>query len=164
MHSSNSSTWKTQSAQWFAYWNRRLTCQVEANNTLIDGRHIRIEQAKVNRTLFLAKFSRMATKDEIQRILERFGPVEEFNILKNYQTGISKVFSFRHDSILTIGMRIRKIQVSRRRDPCVYGVARTQQVDLRMGVEFGAHACRVRSLEHLCWPIESRRYFPRALA
>lgn len=54
---------------------------VEANSTMIHNRPIRIEQAKVNRTLFLAKFARYASRDEMMRILERFGPLEEFKLL-----------------------------------------------------------------------------------
>jgi hypothetical protein len=35
---------------------------IEAHNSILDGRRIRIERAKVNRTLFLAKFSKYATQ------------------------------------------------------------------------------------------------------
>lgn len=35
---------------------------VEAQNTIVDGRHIRIEQARVNRTLFIHRFSRGTTE------------------------------------------------------------------------------------------------------
>jgi len=34
----------------------------EAQNTVIDGRHIRIEQARVNRTLFILRFGRNTTE------------------------------------------------------------------------------------------------------
>lgn len=38
---------------------------VEAQNTIVDGRHIRIEQARVNRTLFIHRFSR-GTTEQVQ--------------------------------------------------------------------------------------------------
>ena len=31
---------------------------VEAHNTVIEGRHIRVEQARVNRTLFIGRLNR----------------------------------------------------------------------------------------------------------
>jgi len=41
---------------------------IEAQNTIVDGRHIRIEQARVNRTLFILRFSRTTTEQVINRI------------------------------------------------------------------------------------------------
>ncbi|KAI8912125.1 hypothetical protein DFJ77DRAFT_469073 [Powellomyces hirtus] len=85
----------------------------EAHNTLIHGRYIRVEQARVNRTLFIAKFGKTIgehvrdandVKRNLMEILERYGPVEDFTILQNYQTGRSKgcgfvKFCFREDAI-----------------------------------------------------------------
>ncbi|ORX89985.1 hypothetical protein K493DRAFT_305307 [Basidiobolus meristosporus CBS 931.73] len=57
----------------------------EAHHTILDGRHIRVEQARVNRTLFIAKISRSLNEE-------------------NYQTGRSKgcgfvKFCYRDDAI-----------------------------------------------------------------
>ncbi|TPX64486.1 hypothetical protein SpCBS45565_g05891 [Spizellomyces sp. 'palustris'] len=96
---------------------------VEAHNTVIDGRHIRVEQARVNRTLFIAKFNKSvaeyvqdandvkAVTSQLRQILERYGPVEDLTILQNYQTGRSKgcgfvKFCFREDAIRAyLGLR-----------------------------------------------------------
>ncbi|KAG0282340.1 hypothetical protein BGZ96_000583 [Linnemannia gamsii] len=53
---------------------------VEAQNTIIDGRHIRIEQARVNRTLFILRFSRGTTEQDLIDALEQYGPVEDVSI------------------------------------------------------------------------------------
>jgi hypothetical protein len=45
---------------------------VEAQNTIIDGRHIRIEQARVNRTLFILRFSRGTTEQVLYRVRAQF--------------------------------------------------------------------------------------------
>ncbi|KAK3806007.1 MAG: hypothetical protein JOS17DRAFT_768070 [Linnemannia elongata] len=53
---------------------------VEAQNTIVDGRHIRIEQARVNRTLFILRFSRGTTEQDLIDTLEQYGPVEDVSI------------------------------------------------------------------------------------
>ncbi|KAF9538131.1 hypothetical protein EC957_007205 [Mortierella hygrophila] len=53
---------------------------VEAQNTIVDGRHIRIEQARVNRTLFILRFSRGTTEQDLIDALEQYGPVEDVSI------------------------------------------------------------------------------------
>ncbi|KAJ3327670.1 hypothetical protein HDU76_011354 [Blyttiomyces sp. JEL0837] len=81
--------------------NKALT---EAHNTIIDNRHIRVEHARVNRTLFIAKFSRTQSESHVRGILEKFGPLEDLTLLQNYQTGRSKncgfvKYCFREDAI-----------------------------------------------------------------
>ncbi|KAK9712554.1 hypothetical protein K7432_007073 [Basidiobolus ranarum] len=76
----------------------------EAHHTILDGRHIRVEQARVNRTLFIAKISRSLNEEELRNILEEYGPLEDLTILQNYQTGRSKgcgfvKFCYRDDAI-----------------------------------------------------------------
>ncbi|KAI9143454.1 hypothetical protein BKA69DRAFT_1123237 [Paraphysoderma sedebokerense] len=76
----------------------------EGHNTVLDNRHIRVEQARVNRTLFLAKFPKTLTEEALRRQLEKYGPLEDVTILQNYQTGRSKgcgfvKFQFREDAI-----------------------------------------------------------------
>ncbi|KAJ3110418.1 hypothetical protein HDU96_006637 [Phlyctochytrium bullatum] len=76
---------------------------VEAHNTVVDNRHIRVEQARVNRTLFIAKFNR-SQPESVRPILEQFGPVEDLTLLHNYQTGKSKgcgfvKYCYREDAI-----------------------------------------------------------------
>ncbi|RUS27309.1 hypothetical protein BC938DRAFT_483445 [Jimgerdemannia flammicorona] len=76
----------------------------EAHNSLVDGRHIRVEQARVNRTLFIGKFGRNLNEDDIRDMLSRYGSIEDITILQNYHTGKSKgcgfvKFCYRDDAI-----------------------------------------------------------------
>ncbi|KAJ3416298.1 hypothetical protein HDV05_002238 [Chytridiales sp. JEL 0842] len=83
---------------------------VEAHNTVIDNRHIRVEQARVNRTLFIAKFNR-SQPDQVREVLQRYGPIEDLTLLQDYQTGKSKgcgfvKYCFREDAIKAfLGLR-----------------------------------------------------------
>eukprot|EP00010_Vexillifera_abyssalis_P006674 CAMPEP_0201548812 /NCGR_PEP_ID=MMETSP0173_2-20130828/5316_1 /ASSEMBLY_ACC=CAM_ASM_000268 /TAXON_ID=218659 /ORGANISM="Vexillifera sp., Strain DIVA3 564/2" /LENGTH=552 /DNA_ID=CAMNT_0047958291 /DNA_START=81 /DNA_END=1739 /DNA_ORIENTATION=+ len=82
----------------------------DANNALssthgkkFDGRRLRVEKAKVNRTLFLAKMSRTLTNSELREIAEEYGPVESVTIIKNHRTHQSKgcgfvKFAYREDA------------------------------------------------------------------
>ncbi|KAI9332873.1 hypothetical protein DFJ73DRAFT_896463 [Zopfochytrium polystomum] len=65
----------------------------DATGRLLDDRPIRIEQAKVNRTLFL-KFGAQYSHDEILEELEEHGPVEHLSILHDKETGLSKGCGF----------------------------------------------------------------------
>ncbi|KAL7746508.1 hypothetical protein RI367_008158 [Sorochytrium milnesiophthora] len=76
----------------------------EGHDTVIDGRHIRVEQARVNRTLFLAKFPKSMTEETLCRYLEKWGEIEDITILQNYATGRSKgcgfaKFKYREEAI-----------------------------------------------------------------
>ncbi|KAJ3033495.1 hypothetical protein HDV00_006311 [Rhizophlyctis rosea] len=82
---------------------------IEAHNTSLDGRNIRVEQARVNRTLFIAKFNKslaegVDVEKQLKEFLEKFGPVEDLTVLQNYQTGRSKgcgfvKYCYREDAI-----------------------------------------------------------------
>lgn len=76
----------------------------DVDNHVLDGRHIRVEKAKVNRTLFIAKFSRQMTNSELRDIAEAFGPIENVTIIKNHMTQESKgcgflKFRYREDAM-----------------------------------------------------------------
>ncbi|KAF9361295.1 hypothetical protein BGX26_004480 [Mortierella sp. AD094] len=91
---------------------------LEAQNTIIDGRHIRIEQARVNRTLFVLRFRRTMTEQacpivvnqlnitsqDLISMLEQYGPVEDVSIfhdlgsLSNKRYAFAK-FAYRDDAI-----------------------------------------------------------------
>ncbi|KAF9089559.1 hypothetical protein BGX23_006591 [Mortierella sp. AD031] len=77
---------------------------VEAQNTIIDGRHIRIEQARVNRTLFILRFARSTTEQDLIDALEQYGPVEDVSIFhdprpaRNRRYAFAK-FAYRDDAI-----------------------------------------------------------------
>ncbi|CAG8500760.1 7099_t:CDS:2 [Paraglomus occultum] len=76
----------------------------EAHNSWINGRQIRVEKARVNRTLFVAKLNPDHVEEEIRSILEQFGPLEEISIPKNFNTGRNKgcgfvKFCYRDDAI-----------------------------------------------------------------
>eukprot|EP00029_Vermamoeba_vermiformis_P011877 TRINITY_DN6684_c0_g1_i1.p1 TRINITY_DN6684_c0_g1~~TRINITY_DN6684_c0_g1_i1.p1 ORF type:complete len:541 (-),score=88.99 TRINITY_DN6684_c0_g1_i1:345-1967(-) len=74
------------------------------NGHVVDGRKLRVERAKVNRTLFLAKLSRTMANQELRNVTEEYGPVENVTIIKNHQTNKSKgcgfvKFVFREDAM-----------------------------------------------------------------
>ncbi|KAF9209592.1 hypothetical protein BGZ49_003079 [Haplosporangium sp. Z 27] len=77
---------------------------LEAQNTIIDGRHIRIEQARVNRTLFVLRFGRAMTEQDLISFLEQYGPVEDVSIFhdigpfRNKRYAFAK-FAYRDDAI-----------------------------------------------------------------
>ncbi|KAJ3416301.1 hypothetical protein HDV05_002241 [Chytridiales sp. JEL 0842] len=54
---------------------------LESPNTIIDNRAIRVEKANVHRTLFIHKFGKAMTYDQIYKLLEQFGPVEDLTLL-----------------------------------------------------------------------------------
>ncbi|KAG0360749.1 hypothetical protein BGZ54_009398 [Gamsiella multidivaricata] len=76
----------------------------DAQNTVIDGRHIRIEQARVNRTLFILKFGRATTEQDLIDMLEQYGPIEDVSIFhdlgpaRNRRYAFAK-FAYRDDAI-----------------------------------------------------------------
>ncbi|KAI8922661.1 hypothetical protein BC831DRAFT_67211 [Entophlyctis helioformis] len=67
---------------------------VEAHNTVVDGRHIRIEQAKVNRTLLVSKMDRSMGDDDVRRLLEEYGPIEELCVVRHGDSGRFKGCAF----------------------------------------------------------------------
>jgi RNA recognition motif-containing protein len=76
----------------------------KVQNKTLDGRIIRVEKAKVHRTLFLAKLDKSMTSSQIRQIVEVYGPVESVSLIRNYQTNKSKgcafvKFVFREDAI-----------------------------------------------------------------
>ncbi|CAG8595634.1 1080_t:CDS:2, partial [Racocetra fulgida] len=76
----------------------------EAHNSIVDGRHIRVEKAKVNRTLLIGRFSRDMKEDDITKLLAPYGATEDIHILKDFRTGQSRgcafvKFCYREDAI-----------------------------------------------------------------
>ncbi|CAG8455915.1 9638_t:CDS:2 [Ambispora leptoticha] len=77
---------------------------VQAHNTQIEGRLIRVEQARVNRTLFLGRLNRNFKEEDIKRLVAVYGETEDVHLLRNYYTGRSKCcafikFCYRDDAI-----------------------------------------------------------------
>ncbi|KAF8941539.1 hypothetical protein BGZ58_006942 [Dissophora ornata] len=85
----------------------------EAQNTIVDGRHIRIEQARVNRTLFILRFGRTTTEQNLLDVLEQYGQVEDVSIFndlgpaRNRRYAFAK-FAYRDDAIRAF-MSLRSI-------------------------------------------------------
>ncbi|KAI3641221.1 hypothetical protein MIR68_000693 [Amoeboaphelidium protococcarum] len=78
--------------------------RIKSQHSVIDSRAVRIEKAKVNRTLFVAKFSKQWSRGDIMEILEQFGPIEDFHLLINNHTHQSKgsgfvKFIYREDAL-----------------------------------------------------------------
>ncbi|KAF9988377.1 hypothetical protein BGZ75_009543 [Mortierella antarctica] len=77
---------------------------VEAQNSVIDGRHIRIEQARVNRTLLILRLGRTTTEQDIIDVLEQYGPLEDVSVfhdlgpVRNKRYAFAK-FCYRDDAI-----------------------------------------------------------------
>ncbi|TPX46076.1 hypothetical protein SeLEV6574_g03425 [Synchytrium endobioticum] len=88
-----------------------------AHNTTVDGRRIRVEQARVNRTLFLAKFGRQSSDNSVEgherqllEVLGKYGPVEELTVLADEYSRSRNCayvkFAYRDDAIRAfIGVR-----------------------------------------------------------
>ncbi|KAL6045493.1 Meiotic activator RIM4, partial [Balamuthia mandrillaris] len=77
---------------------------LSSNDQVLQGRRLRVEKAKVNRTLFIAKMSRSLTAQKLREIVEPFGPIESVTIIKNHHTQKSKgcgfvKFEFREDAM-----------------------------------------------------------------
>lgn len=73
----------------------------------VNDRRLRVERARVNRTLFIAKISRQMQDDQLKEIAEEYGEVESVTIIKNHQTNRSKgcgfvKYSFREDAALAL--------------------------------------------------------------
>ncbi|KAF9570172.1 hypothetical protein EC968_002111 [Mortierella alpina] len=77
---------------------------IEAQNSVIDGRHIRIEQARVNRTLLILRLGRTTTEQDIIDVLEQYGPLEDVSVfhdlgpVRNKRYAFAK-FCYRDDAI-----------------------------------------------------------------
>jgi len=70
-----------------------LALEKTAESTL-HGRKIRVEKARVNCTLFVAKLSKTLTNTELREMFEEFGAVESVSIIKNHHTQKSKGCGF----------------------------------------------------------------------
>jgi len=68
--------------------------QQYTDTKLFNGRKIRVEKAKVNRTLFIAKMDRNFTTAQLREATEPYGQIENVSIIKNYQTNKSKGCGF----------------------------------------------------------------------
>ncbi|KAJ9066144.1 hypothetical protein DSO57_1012543 [Entomophthora muscae] len=76
----------------------------EAHNTLVDGRHIRVEKARVNRKLYITRISTGLKEEELQEALWIHGPLDSFRMMRNAATGDAKgscfvQYRFREDAI-----------------------------------------------------------------
>jgi RNA recognition motif-containing protein len=109
---------------------------VMINNVSLDGRRLRVEKAKVNRTLFIAKMNRSITNlvlatlvtrttranwesvawrgvwdQKLREAVESYGPVESVTVIKNHHTQKSKgcgfvKFVFREDAMAAYLVRV----------------------------------------------------------
>jgi RNA recognition motif-containing protein len=75
-----------------------------SNGKVLEGRRLRIEKAKVNRTLFLAKLNKSFNSQKLREICEEHGAVENVTIIKNHLTNKSKgcgfvKFAYREDAM-----------------------------------------------------------------
>eukprot|EP00158_Paraphelidium_tribonemae_P000445 Partr_v1_DN22378_c0_g1_i1_m9266 putative RNA binding len=75
-----------------------------AQHRTIEKRPVRIETARVNRTLFIGKLSSLAGEQEIRDILSVYGPVESVSMVTNGDTGevhgsAYVKFKYREDAI-----------------------------------------------------------------
>jgi RNA recognition motif-containing protein len=90
----------------------------ESHDTVVDGRHIRVEQARVNRTLFLTKLPKTLNQEILLKYLEKWGKVEDVTILSSPSTGRSKgcgfaKFRYREDAIRAYLVRRSTVNLAR---------------------------------------------------
>ncbi|KAI8055474.1 hypothetical protein BDF22DRAFT_654354 [Syncephalis plumigaleata] len=92
-----------------------LVALQESKGTLIDGRPIRVEQARVNRALFIVhKEARELNEQEIMQLIGPYGEVETMEILpwsaNNQERGLAFVkFCYRDDAIQAyLGIRVNR--------------------------------------------------------
>eukprot|EP00842_Homolaphlyctis_polyrhiza_P001951 jgi/Hompol1/2757/HPOL_001451-RA len=76
----------------------------EANGIAIEGRKIRIERARVNRTLYIAKLDPSITEAEVESTVREYGEIEDMKLLHDASTGEFKhcgyfKYRFREDAI-----------------------------------------------------------------
>ncbi|BFZ64612.1 hypothetical protein YB2330_005762 [Saitoella coloradoensis] len=76
----------------------------EAHNTVVDGRHIRVEKARVNRTIWITRQNLRGVGDgEVRGLLEPFGELEEVvappTVGRNVRRGCFARFVYREDAI-----------------------------------------------------------------
>lgn len=79
----------------------------EAHNTVIDGRHIRVEKARVNRTLYISRIGQPLEEQDVRNLLEPYGEIEDIVIPSGsnhmLRNNIGKCcfarFAFRDDAI-----------------------------------------------------------------
>uniref|UniRef100_A0A7S4HI81 RRM domain-containing protein n=1 Tax=Vannella robusta TaxID=1487602 RepID=A0A7S4HI81_9EUKA len=72
-------------------------------NTILNNRRLRVERARVNRTLFVAKFSKQMQAAQLKEAMSEYGEIESVTIIQNHQTNRSKgcgfvKFAFREDA------------------------------------------------------------------
>jgi RNA recognition motif-containing protein len=67
---------------------------IATHGQILDGRRLRVEKARVNRTLFIAKIDRGFTNTQVREVCEEFGPVESVTIIRNHFTNQSKGCGF----------------------------------------------------------------------
>lgn len=77
---------------------------IQGHQRILDGRPVRVEQARVNRTLFVTRYDRNMSEHQLRAELETFGHIEELKFLRNAVTGKSKGcafirYHFREDAI-----------------------------------------------------------------
>ncbi|KAI9285407.1 hypothetical protein BC943DRAFT_337499 [Umbelopsis sp. AD052] len=88
----------------FASQEDALKALNEASGTLLNGRYIRCEPARVNRTIYLGQMSENTSKPEIEKLAESFGGVEDVTVIKttttqSITTGAFLRYQYRDDAI-----------------------------------------------------------------
>mmetsp|Transcript_790 Transcript_790/g.995 ORF Transcript_790/g.995 Transcript_790/m.995 type:complete len:371 (-) Transcript_790:1443-2555(-) len=66
----------------------------KTSGSFLENRRLRVEKARVNRTLFVAKLSKKTSNNDLREMAEEFGEVESVSIIKNHQTNMSKGCGF----------------------------------------------------------------------
>ncbi|EEB06861.1 RNA-binding protein M [Schizosaccharomyces japonicus yFS275] len=70
----------------------------EAHNTLLDGRYIRVEQARMNRTIWIAHPTIQPKLQDVRSLLQPFGELEELTATID-RPGFLARFAYRDDAI-----------------------------------------------------------------
>merc|ERR1712137_1271317 len=91
----------------FASVDDATTAIANTKNTMLNNRRLRVERARVNRTLFVAKFSKQMQAAKLKEVMSEFGEVESVTIIQNHQTNRSKgcgfvKYAFREDAAVAL--------------------------------------------------------------
>ncbi|KAH8550260.1 hypothetical protein BGW37DRAFT_540014 [Umbelopsis sp. PMI_123] len=70
----------------FASIEDAQTALKEASGTVLNGRYIRCEPARVNRTIYLGQMPEITNKTEVQKLAESYGEVEDITMIKTGPT------------------------------------------------------------------------------
>lgn len=100
----------SQSPRTYAFVQYRLPADADraiqqTHGLTLNGRVLRVELAKVQRTLFLAKLPQTMDEEQLRALVQEYGPLEKLSIITNHLTQKSRCcgfvkFAYREDAVV----------------------------------------------------------------